>query len=155
MRGSGRSRYHCRDGNPLRVTRRRLCSSARVWRASGPSTMTRSCRRPARLQMPYVERQLHSWLVLQPTGYSTTTGPPRVGVREASLTGGWMNSGPQASVTVATVLGKDEAIGSAMGPRVCVRVRVRVQGWLPGPSTRLHPAASAARRQVDMMWTGL
>ncbi|KAI0286220.1 hypothetical protein BC826DRAFT_972768 [Russula brevipes] len=54
---------------------------------------------------------------------------------------------------VAAVLGEDEANGSAMGPRVCVRVWVR--GWLPGPSTRLHPAASVARRQVDMMWTGL
>jgi len=36
------------------------------------------------------------------------------GVREASLTGGVMDSGP--SVAVAAVLGEDKAIGSVMGP---------------------------------------
>ncbi|KAI0281534.1 hypothetical protein BC826DRAFT_1069006, partial [Russula brevipes] len=59
--------------------------------------------------------------------------------------GSVMDSGP--SVTVDAVLGEDEAIGSAIGPRVWVQVRVR--GWLPGP-TRLRPAASVARQQVDM-----
>jgi hypothetical protein len=36
--------------------------------------------------------------------------------------GSVMDSGP--SVTVDVVLGEDEAIGLAIGPRVCVRVTV-------------------------------
>jgi hypothetical protein len=66
-------------------------------------------------------------------------GVSSLGGRDASPTGSVM--GP--SVTVDAVLGEDEAIGSAISPRVCVQVRVR--GWLPGPTYVPLPPLQGSR----------